>query len=141
MKYVQITRELFFKLLSYHLLDKFEEKEEIEKGLEAKLNTMVNHEIYSKSKTAPTEEEREKSRQEYLDEYDPVKPGRYMNLDNRISRRRRLTDYVARSTTDIIDNPLWIMTLRIIIRGLSEGSARRSCCLTCNSHSIMKGEI
>ena len=67
MKYVQISRELFFKLLSYHLLDKFEEKEEIEKGLEAKLNTMVNHEIYSKSKTAPTEEEREKSRQEYLD--------------------------------------------------------------------------
>ena len=41
MKYVQITRELFFKLLSYHLLDKFEEKEEIEKGLEAKLNTML----------------------------------------------------------------------------------------------------
>lgn len=67
MKYVQITRELFFKLLRYHLLDKFEEKEEIEKGLEAKLNTMVNHEIYSKLKTAPTEEEREKSRQEYLD--------------------------------------------------------------------------
>jgi hypothetical protein len=28
---------------------------------------MVNHEIYSKSKTASTEEEREKSRQEYLD--------------------------------------------------------------------------
>ena len=67
MKYVQISRELFFKLLSYHLLDRFEEKEEIEKGLEAKLNTMVNHEIYSKSKTAPTEEEREKSRQEYLE--------------------------------------------------------------------------
>ena len=64
MKYVQITRELFFKLLSYHLLDKFEEKEEIEKGLEAKLNTMVNHEIYSKSKTAPTEEEREKENRE-----------------------------------------------------------------------------
>ena len=55
-----------------------------------------------------------------LIEYDPVKPGRYMNLDNRISRRRRLTDYVARSTTDIIDNSLWIMTLRIIIRGLCE---------------------
>jgi hypothetical protein len=58
MKYVQITRELFFKLLSYLLLDKFEEKEEIEKGLEAKLNTMVNHDIYSKSKTAPTLSER-----------------------------------------------------------------------------------
>ena len=76
-----------------------------------------------------------------LIEYDPVRLGRYKNLDNRISRRRRLTDYVARSTTDIIDNPLWIMTLRIIIRGLPEGPAGRSCCLTCNSHSIMKGEI
>lgn len=44
--------------------------ERIEEALiatKAKLNTMVNHEIYSKSKTAPTEEEREKSRQEYLD--------------------------------------------------------------------------
>jgi len=39
-----------------------------------------------------------------------------------------LTDYVGRSSTDIIDNPLWIMTLRIIIRGLSEGSARLACC-------------
>ena len=58
-----------------------------------------------------------------LIEYDPVRLGRYKNLDNRISRRRRLTDYVARSTTDIIDNPLWIMTLHIIIRGLSEGPA------------------
>ena len=28
---------------------------------------MVNREVYSKSKTAPTEEEREKFRQEYLD--------------------------------------------------------------------------
>ena len=49
MKYVQITRELFFKLLSYHLLDKFEEKEEIEKGLEAKLNTMHQRKKKEKS--------------------------------------------------------------------------------------------
>lgn len=40
-----------------------------------------------------------------LIEYDPVRLGRYKNLYNRISRRRRLTDYVARSTTDIIDTP------------------------------------
>ena len=32
-----------------------------------KLDAMVNREVYSKSKTAPTEEEREKFRQEYLD--------------------------------------------------------------------------
>lgn len=31
------------------------------------MNTMVERELYTKSKTAPTEEEREKARQEYLD--------------------------------------------------------------------------
>ena len=36
-------------------------------GLEKKLDAMVNREAYSKFKTAPTEEEREKFRQEYLD--------------------------------------------------------------------------
>ena len=36
-------------------------------GLEKKLNAMVDRELYSKYKTAPTEEEREKSRQEYLE--------------------------------------------------------------------------
>ena len=30
------------------------------------MNTMVERELYTKSKTAPTEEEREKARQEYL---------------------------------------------------------------------------
>ena len=67
MKNVQISRELFFKLLNYHLLENHEEKEAIENGLEEKLNMMVMHDIYSKSKTAPTEEEREKARKEYLD--------------------------------------------------------------------------
>ena len=31
------------------------------------MNTMVERELYTKSKTAPTEEEWEKARQEYLD--------------------------------------------------------------------------
>lgn len=39
----------------------------IRKELEKKLNAMVDRELYSKYKTAPTEEEREKSRQEYLE--------------------------------------------------------------------------
>ena len=39
----------------------------VKKGLEQKMDTMVERELYTKSKTAPTEEEREKSRQEYLD--------------------------------------------------------------------------
>ena len=40
---------------------------EIKKGLEEKLEAMVRRELYTKYKTAPTEEEREKARQEYLE--------------------------------------------------------------------------
>ena len=61
---VQIPYELFFQLLQYFLM---EGEEIIRKGLEKKLNAMVDRELYSKYKTAPTEEEREKSRQEYLE--------------------------------------------------------------------------
>ena len=39
---------------------------QIKKGLEEKLEAMVRRELYTKYKTAPTEEEREKARQEYL---------------------------------------------------------------------------
>ena len=55
------------KLLRYHLLDDDSCTEDVKKGLEQKMNTMVKRELYTKSKTAPTEEEREKYRQEYLD--------------------------------------------------------------------------
>ena len=64
---VQIPYELFFQLLQYFLMENYEIEETIRQGLERKLDTMVNRELYSKYKTAPTEEEREKSRQEYLD--------------------------------------------------------------------------
>ena len=64
---VQIPYELFFQLLQYFLMENYESEEIIRQGLERKLDTMVNRELYSKYKTAPTEEEREKYRQEYLD--------------------------------------------------------------------------
>ena len=64
---VQIPYELFFQLLQYFLMENYEGEEIIRKGLEKKLNAMVDRELYSKYKTAPTEEEREKSRQEYLE--------------------------------------------------------------------------
>ena len=48
MKKVQIDYELFRKLIFYHL-------------------GSVRHELYTKYKTAPSEEEQEKARQEYLD--------------------------------------------------------------------------
>ena len=64
---VQIPYELFFQLLQYFLMENYEGEESIRRGLEKKLNAMVDREIYSKYKTASTEEEREKSRQEYLE--------------------------------------------------------------------------
>ena len=64
---VQIPYELFFQLLQYFLMENYESEEIIRQGLERKLDTMVNRELYSKYKTAPTEEERERARKEYLD--------------------------------------------------------------------------
>ena len=67
MKNVTIPEELFGKIIKYHLLDQEQEADDTRKGSEKKLDAMVNRGVYSKSKTAPTEEEREKFRQEYLD--------------------------------------------------------------------------
>lgn len=64
---VQIPYELFFQLLQYFLMDNYDGEDKIRLGLEKKLNAMVDREVYSKSKIAPTEEEREKFRLEYLD--------------------------------------------------------------------------
>lgn len=66
-KNVQIPYELFFQLLKYHLMDMNESEEKIKEELEKKLNSLVERELYSRYKTAPTEEEKEKYRQEYLD--------------------------------------------------------------------------
>ena len=63
---MQISEELFFALLKYHLLEMDDVLPEIKKGLEEKLEAMVRRDLYTKYKTAPTEEEREKARQEYL---------------------------------------------------------------------------
>ena len=49
------------------LMENYEGEEIIRKGLEKKLNAMVDRELYSKFKRARTEVEREKSRQEYLE--------------------------------------------------------------------------
>lgn len=40
---------------------------EIKKGLMDKLNSITIRQLYSQYKTAPTEEEKEKARKEYLD--------------------------------------------------------------------------
>ena len=54
-------------LIKYFLIEQAELLPEIQKGLEQKLDALVMRELYTKYRTAPTEEEREKARREYLD--------------------------------------------------------------------------
>ena len=67
MKNVQISHKLFVALIKYFLLAQEEQLPEIQKGLEQKVDTLVKRELYTKYKTAPTEEERAKARKGYLD--------------------------------------------------------------------------
>ena len=67
MKSVQIPYDLFVDLVLYHLNSENDFDEEIRQGLEQKLDAILNRQLYSQYKTAPTEEEREQARQEDLD--------------------------------------------------------------------------
>ena len=64
---VQISQELFMQLLRFHLVEDESYEREIKQELEKKLDRMVMRDLYGKFKTAPTEEERERARKEYLD--------------------------------------------------------------------------
>ena len=66
MKNIQIPEELFIALVKYHLLDIEEVESEIKKGLMDKMDSITMRLLYSEYKTAPTEEEKEKARKEYL---------------------------------------------------------------------------
>ena len=67
MKNIQIPHELVIRLIRFHLFDMDEDADLIKKGLEDKMERLARHEIYSKSKTASSEEEKENARQDYLD--------------------------------------------------------------------------
>lgn len=67
MRNVQISQELFMQLPRFHLIEDESCEREIKQALENKLDRMVMRSLYEKSKTAPTEEEREQARKEYLD--------------------------------------------------------------------------
>ena len=67
MKNIQISEDLFFLLVKYHLADINEVLPEIKKALENKLEMVVRREMYTKYKTATTESEREEARKPYLD--------------------------------------------------------------------------
>lgn len=90
MKNIQISEELFFALLKYHLVEIDDVLPEIKKGLEDKLEAMVRRDLYTKYKTAPTEEEREKARQEYLDKVGIQCLSVYVNVE---SLRMKMESY------------------------------------------------
>ena len=63
MKQVQISEDLFLSLIKYHILECYNDEEKIIKMLKGKYDSIVNRNLYTKYKTAPTEEEKEKARQ------------------------------------------------------------------------------
>ena len=66
MKQVQISKDLFLSLIKYHILECHNDEEKIVKMLKKKYDSIINRNLYTKYKTAPSEEEKEKARQEYL---------------------------------------------------------------------------
>ena len=67
MRNVQISQELFMQLLRFHLMEDESCEKEIKQELEKKMGRRVMRDLFGKSKTASTEEEREQARKEYLD--------------------------------------------------------------------------
>lgn len=67
-KTIQIDFRAFLELYRLIVLeDTSADYKYIKQSLEDKFQKMLNHDLYSTYKTAKTEEERERARQEYLD--------------------------------------------------------------------------
>ena len=75
MKKIQITQELFVKILKYFYGEEFELDDdelcelyrEIKSGIDKKLDAISRRSYYTEYKTADTDEAKEKARQNYLD--------------------------------------------------------------------------
>ena len=74
---VMIPFKLFYLLYRHFVLGMQDREEEIRTQITKKCDAMLNHYLYTKSKTAETEEEREKARQEYLESVGILKDFRY----------------------------------------------------------------
>lgn len=68
-KQIQISESLFCDIVRYFMLDQAEPElaKSISKALDKKLNKIVEHNLYTTYKTAPSDEEKEKARLEYLE--------------------------------------------------------------------------
>lgn len=75
MKKIQITQDLFVKILKYFYSEEFELVDDelfelyrdIKKGIDQKLDAISKRSYYTEYKTADTDAAREKARKKYLD--------------------------------------------------------------------------
>lgn len=69
-KQIQIPERLFAQM-AFFVMNPDKRTAALEKeildGIETKMDAISKHELYTKSKTAPSAEEKEKARKEYLD--------------------------------------------------------------------------
>lgn len=64
---VQIPEELFISLIKFHILGLENESANIVPALKSKLKSIADRDLYTRYKTAKTEEERQLARTEYLE--------------------------------------------------------------------------
>ena len=85
MKKIQITQDLFVKMIKYFYSDEFEIDDDelvelyrdIKMGIDQKLNAISRRSYYTEYKTADTDEAKEQARQKYLDAVGMHKDFRY----------------------------------------------------------------
>ena len=85
MKKIQITQDLFVKMIKYFYGDEFELGDnelfelyrDIKKGIEQKLDAISRRSYYTEYKTADSDESKEQERQKYLDAVGMHKDFRY----------------------------------------------------------------
>ena len=85
MKKIQITQDLFVKMIKYFYGDEFELDDDelfelyrdIKKGIDQKLDAISRRSYYTEYKTADSDEAKERARQKYLDAVGMHKNFRY----------------------------------------------------------------
>lgn len=85
MKKIQITHDLFVKMIKYFYSEEFELDDDelcelyrdIKKGIDQKLDAISKRSYYTEYKTADTDEAKEQARQKYLDAVGMHKDFRY----------------------------------------------------------------
>ena len=85
MKKIQITQDLFVKMIKYFYSEEFELVDDelfelyrdIKNGIDQKLDDISKRSYYTEYKTADTDEAKEKARQKYLDAVGMHKDFRY----------------------------------------------------------------